>query len=138
MRKANETQIWLERRLRVEPDPALILQIREMLAQMARIGAAKPSGWAYQESRLPKPDGPPDCILCHAVFGPSVPMKYQKLFEEGLSRTGLPPEEVWKMPEYHSPVVGKGRGHLAISRARHADHVELYPDWRDSDPRVGR
>jgi hypothetical protein len=130
-RKAAETREWLERRLGTETDPALVLQMRETLFDMMRVGALKPRGIAFQESRLPKSDGPSDCFFCDTMGGNQVPVSFQREFEDDLSRTGLGPEEVWGMQKYRSAPVGKGRGWVSVVRFKHASHVQLYRNWKE-------
>lgn len=118
----------MERRLRVETDPAMLLELREALDAMQRGGTSHPSGIAYQESRLPPIDGPDDCFDCHTVIGDIVPVSWQRIFEDGLRITGLSPEAVWEMREYRTPreLIGHGHGQVAICRPRHAEHIESY------------
>jgi hypothetical protein len=132
VRKLVKDRDWAERRLERETNPAVRVELLEIVADMERIGSAKLRGIRYQESRLPKSDGPADCLDCQISIGTPVPVACQRKFEEGLSVTGLTPEAVWGMPEYRTPrsLIGKGRGQVVISRARHADHIDSYREWK--------
>jgi hypothetical protein len=140
VRRLVRDRVWAERRLRVEKDPEMVLELRETIAEIERASARQLRGIEYQESRLPPVDGPDDCFLCHTVIGDSVPVAWQRIFEDGLRATGLPPETVWNMPEYRPPknLIGHGRGCVSIVRARHADHADSYQKAKAEFVRDGK
>lgn len=110
----------------------MLLELREAMMAMARAGTPQVGGVRFQESRLPPVDGPGDCFSCHAVEGYFVPVRYQRIFEDGLRSTGMPPMTVWQMREYRPPdaLIGKGRGWVSLSRGQHSDHLEEYREWK--------
>jgi hypothetical protein len=116
---------WVQSRLQREADPEVVAELRALLAQMMAEGAIKPSGHAFQESRLPKPNGPPDCWLCQVIGGEFVPKYVEREFESLLSQ-GWSPERAWEQIEERDKVKGKGRGFVALQRFRHEDHAEVY------------
>jgi len=130
VKRVGKDFLWMASRLPRQSDPEVVLELHQVLSDLARVAALRPSGVAYQESRLPKPDGPLDCVFCHVVVCAQVPIRDQRRFEEGLSVTGRPPRSVWEMPEYRSTEVGKGRGCVLLSRPRHSNHIVDYREWK--------
>jgi hypothetical protein len=126
---------WIHTRLQREPDPAVVAELRALMTQMMAVGAIKPSGQNFQESKLPKPNGPTDCWLCHAVGGTFVPKHMEREFEHFLS-IGYPPEQAWEQIADRDKVAGKGRGFVSLTRLRHEDHLGIYREWSERTNRT--
>jgi hypothetical protein len=130
IRRLGKDLVWLQTRRRLKPDPTVVEEVRKVLSELCITSIPKLTGVAYQESRLPKPDGPSDCLSCKLIEAQFVPIADQRRFEGGLAETGRPPGIVYEMPEYKPSVVGKGRGVILLSRQKHADHPQEYVDWK--------
>ncbi len=122
-------QEWVLARLQRETDPQTLLQLREILQHVGKTGLPVLTGIQYQESRLPR-DGPADCPHCDWIHGTFVPIRYQRIFEDGLRATGASPEAVYELPEYKPPITGSGRGFIATGRSKHSEHLDSYEEWR--------
>jgi hypothetical protein len=134
IRRRERHRDWVLKQLGLEEHPGKLLELRALLRDLSDPLNAPRSGFAWQESLLPKPNGPPDCNWCHAVYGASVPIVYQRLFEDELRASpGMPNLSVWKKLGYdkNAKVQKGGRGEIALARLSHADHLERYRESRD-------
>ena len=120
------------RHLKHEVDPEVLLTLREIFNDVREPLLIPDEGIAFQESRLPDPGGPADCMLCWTTMAEQCPVAEQRLFEQGLRRTGMSTEEVYELAEYRPRHPGTGRGWVHVTRGRHAYHANLYPDWRSA------
>ncbi len=132
-------KVWVANRLKAARDPAELENLRRLLRDLASTGLAPRSGLAFQESRLPLPDGPPECWLCHTFVGGPVPVRYQRLFEDELrANPGRSNLAVWRSLGYHQnqDIKRGGRGFVTLGRLSHSEHVDLYEEWRTDRDRA--
>jgi len=117
-------------RLGVEHDPERLLELRGILSELMRQAVPISRGISYQESRLPPTGGPPDCMLCWAAASARVPVSEQRIFEDGLRQTGKPTNVVYEIPEFKPKHPNTGKGWIVVTRGKHSDHIDQYPNWR--------
>jgi hypothetical protein len=124
---------WVLKRLGLEGRPGKILELRELLKGLSDPLDPPRSGIAWQESFLPRPDGPPDCFYCQVISAALVPVEYQRLFEAALrlevrGKSRNPNLRVWdKLVRSDGDIIRRnGRGQIAIARFPHSEHVDLY------------
>jgi len=135
IRRRESHRDWVLKRLGLEHHSSKLMVLRSMLKDLSNPLSPPRTGISWQENRLPKPDGPQDCLWCHATCAALVPVRYQRLFEDELrANPGMSNLKVWRKLGYdRMPEVQRGgHGQIAIARSPHSEHADLYRDSASS------